>query len=342
MPASPRPPHPHDNDCAGDQALTLQDDVGLRLALLARGATWWSLQLPVPGEAQPRELLLGGATPQAHAVNTAYFGATIGRMANRIAGAQIERNGQRWALAAQPGSRHQLHGGPDGFDRRVWTLADHTPRRAVYRLHSPDGDQGFPGAVEAEAAVTLPGGGVIDLQLSATTTAATPLCLTNHAYFNLDGVRGDARAHRLTIAAARVLPVDDELIPLGPLRPVAGTPFDFTEARAIGQARDGDYDHAYLLDGGPGLRLAARLVSGDGRVQLQIDTSLPALQLYTGAGLGQQTGRDGQPLPPHAGIALEPQFLPDSPHHPEWPQPSCWLTPGQTWRHQIRYTFSAA
>lgn len=332
------------SDTPGDlQVLTLQDETGLRLTLLDRGATWWSLQLPVPGEAAPRELLLGGATPQAHLGNTAYFGATIGRVANRIAGASIARDGRTWPLVPQPGSRHQLHGGPDGFDRRRWTVVSSGPRQATFRLHSPDGDQGYPGAVTAEATVTLPGQGVIELELRATTTAPTPVGLTNHAYFNLDGAPTDARQHRLALAASQVLPVDDELIPRGPLLPVAGTPFDFRDARPIGREAGGAYDHAFLLDGGPGaLHPAATLTAADGRVQLRMDTTLPALQLYTGAGLDRQAGRDGRALPPFAGIALEPQFLPDSPHHPEWPQPSCWLEPGQAWSHRIRYTFTAS
>lgn len=319
---------------------TLQDDTGLCLKLLDWGATWWSLQLPVPGADAPRELLLGGATPKAHRANTAYFGATIGRVANRIAGACIERDGRRWPLVPQPGSPHQLHGGPDGFDRRRWSVLASTPRQVVFRLLSPDGDQGYPGAVTAEATVSLPGQGVIELGLQARTTAPTPVGLTNHAYFNLDGRASDARQHGLAIPSAQVLPVDDALIPLGPLLPVAGTPFDFRTLRPIGQAADGVYDHAFFLGGDAGLQPAATLVSADGRVRLQIDTTLPALQLYTGAHLSSQTGRDGQRLPPFAGIALEPQFLPDSPHHPEWPQPSCWLEPGQTWAHRIRYRLS--
>ena len=322
------------------ETCTLQDETGLRLTLLDWGATWWSLQLPVPGESRPRELLLGGATPQAHRDNTAYFGATIGRMANRIAGASIERDGRRWPLVPQPGSPHQLHGGPEGFDRRRWTVVASAPRQAVFRLHSPDGDQGYPGAVTAEAAVSLPGQGVIELELRATTTAPTPVGLTNHAYFNLDGTATDARQHGLAIAAEQVLPVDEALIPLGPLRPVAGTPFDFRAERPVGREAEGVYDHAFLLAGGPGLRPAATLAATDGRVRLQIETTLPALQLYTGAHLARQLGRDGLRLPPFAGIALEPQFLPDSPHHPEWPQASCWLEPGQTWSHRIRYTFT--
>jgi len=330
----------------GIQVLTLEDDCGLRLALLDRGATWWSLQLPLPGETTPRELLLGGATPQAHLDNTAYFGATIGRVANRIGGALIARKGRVWPLVPQAGSRHQLHGGPDGFHRRRWFVESSSTRHARFRLLSPDGDQGYPGALTAEVTVTLPGALVVDLELRATTSAPTPVCLTNHAYFNLDGTPGDVRRHRLMLPAAHVLPVDEELIPLGPLQTLAGTAFDFRRLRTIGtlasdgSVGDGVYDHAFLLDAAPGLHPAATLCAADGRVRLEMQTTLPALQLYTGAFLARERGRDARALPAHAGVALEPQFLPDSPNHPEWPQPSCWLEPGQTWSHQIRYAFA--
>ena len=326
---------------------TLSDDAGLQLTVLDQGATWWSMQLPVPGEARSRELLLGGTTPEAHLGNTAYFGAIIGRYANRIAGASIQHQGKRWPLVAQAGSRHQLHGGPDGFDRRRWQVASSSARHLAMTLHSPDGDQGFPGAVDAEVSVTLPGGGVIELALRATTTAPTPLCLTNHAYFNLDGRTSDVRRHHLSVAATQMLPVDRELIPLGPLAGVEGTAFDFRTARPMAanpSAGGGVLDHAFLLNEALGpagaLHDAVTLASADQRVQLTIETTLPSVQVYSGEFLFREQGRDGHPLPAHAGVALEPQFLPDSPHHPEWPQPTCWLEPGQVWEHRIRYTLT--
>jgi aldose 1-epimerase len=330
-------PSPTDPDL---RCLPLRDASGLALDLMDWGATWLSCRVPVPGEAAPREVLLGGPSPVAHRANTAYLGATVGRYANRIAGSCIEREGQVWPLTPQPGSAHQLHGGPDGFSQRRWAVLEHGPDHVCFALVSPDGDQG-----------------VIEQHFEARCSAATPVGLTNHAYFNLDGDASDIRRHQLRVPASRYLPVDEALIPLGPLAPVAGTPFDFRLLRPIaaGDAPDaGAYDHAFLLDGAAeparpegdsaralALQTAAELLASDGRLRLTIETSMAALQVYTGAYLGSQTGRDGRPMNAHAGVALEPQCLPDSPHHPEWPQPGCWLRPGQVWAQRIRYRFSA-
>lgn len=331
------------------RVLHLSDETGLRLTLLDWGATWYSLQLPVPGEARARELLLGGPTPGAHRHNSAYFGATVGRYANRIAHGHIAWQDRQWLLTRALGERHQLHGGPDGWSQRRWTLLAASEREARYALHSPDGDQGFPGAVDAECTVWLPGGGVIELALRATLDAAsptpTPVNMTNHAYFNLDGNARDVRSHLLQVAASRYTPVTPELIPTGALEDVARGGLDLRRPQRLGDVYPagglpGVLDHAWLLDA-PGLaRPAATLVSADRRVQLQLATTLPALQVYSGEFLPRETGRDGHAVPIHAGVALEPQFLPDSPHHPEWPQPSCWLAPGATWEHRLRYSFS--
>jgi aldose 1-epimerase len=178
------------------------------------------------------------------------------------------------------------------------------------------------------------------MEAVARVTARSPVCLTNHAYFNLDGVVGDVRRHRLRLASGRYLPVDDELIPLGMLLDVHDTGFDFREPKTLQadwlrdpqQRHGGGYDHAFLLDAAcRDLRApAAVLASADGALAMEIRTTLPALQLYAGqflAGL------------PFAGVALEPQFLPDSPNHPEWPQPTCWVGPGDVYRHTISYAF---
>ncbi len=325
------------------RVVTLTGSDGLQLRMLDIGATWWSLQVPVRGEARPREVLLGAATPEAHLHNRAYLGATVGRVANRIAGAVIERDGQCWPLQPQPGSPHQLHGGPDGYDRRRWHLRDLQADRACWALHSPAGDQGFPGALDIEVTVSMCGNGVIEQRFQARCTAPTPVCLTNHAYFNLDGRASDVRGHRLQIDATHVAPVDEALIPLGPLAPVDDGAFDFRALRRIDAQEAGDYDHGLLLasPARPMLHPAAVLVSADARLWMRLFTTMPALQLYTGRHLAGEPGRDGGPLSAHAGVALEPQWLPDSAHHPEWPQPELWLEPGQTWAHTLRLVFDA-
>lgn len=328
------------------EVLQLSDADGLTLTLMDWGATWLSCRVPLRDGA-PREVILGGPSPAAQRHGGGFLGATVGRYANRIAGARLQRGGQVWPLQAQPGSRHTLHGGPLGLHAQRWQIAERSAAAVCFTLDSPAGDQGFPGRLQARVGYRLAGGGVIEMHAEAEVDAACPVALTNHSYFNLDGHAGDARAHRLQLAAAAFVPVDAELIPLGAPAAVDGTGFDFRAPQTIasrwladGQQRQaGGYDHAYLLDlaCAGGRHAAAVLESADGRLALHLHTSLPALQLYTGQHLHQVPGRDGRPLAACAGIALEPGFLPDSPNHPEWPQPDCWLQPGQLYRHVIRY-----
>lgn len=177
-----------------------------------------------------------------------------------------------------------------------------------------------------------------------------PVCITNHSYFNLDGMASDVRDHRLRIAAPQYLPVDDALIPLGPLAEVDGTGFDFREAKTLRadwlrdaqQRAGGGYDHAFLLDGSchdmgaPAVELHSR----DGALRMSLATTLPAVQLYAGQYLHEVPLALDRHFASCSGMALEPQFLPDSPNHPEWPQPSCWFGPDRPYRHLTRYRFS--
>ena len=317
----------------------LDDGAGLRVALMDIGATWLSCRLRLP-EGGERELLLGHARPQDHLREGGFLGVLIGRYANRIAGARFRLDGIEHALAANEG-RHQLHGGPRGFHSLRWQVLDAGPRELRLRLVSPEGDQGFPGTLAVEAVYAMAAPGELSLSWTAHCTAACPVNLTSHAYFNLDGDARSIAGHRLQIMADEVLPVDTEMIPTGQVLPVAGTPFDFRQARrAIGD--DGRvYDHCWRLNARcAGARhAAATLTSGDGRVTMDVFTTLPGLQHYSGQHLAEAHGRDGRPFAPSAGIALEPQFFPDSPNRPEWPQPSCVLRPGASMSHSIRWRF---
>jgi len=339
---------PHDTTDS-PAVLTLRNAQGLELSLMDLGATWLSCKVPMPG-GPAREVLLGRESPHEPHATAAFLGATIGRYANRIGQACIRRDGEEIRLTPGAGSRHQLHGGPRGFDKLRWTIASHDDREAVFTLVSPDGDQGFPGELDVRVSYRLLDGLEIEMQAEARTSAPTPVCVTNHAYFNLDAVHGDARQQSLRIPAAQYLPVDGELIPLGELAPVQATGFDFREPKTLAQdwLRDeqqqpgAGYDHAFLLDAGcAGMHQpAAALQAADGSLAMELFTTLPSLQMYAGQFLGGTPSRDGTPYPACAGIALEPQFLPDSPNHSEWPQPSCWLMPGEVYRHTIRWRFS--
>lgn len=319
-------------------AWTLQGEDGLAIRVLARGATWTSCQVPLsPGGAR-REVLLGFADAADYPRQQSYIGATIGRFANRIAHGRLQWQGQTLTLARHAGAAHTLHGGPEGFDQRLWTLRAQGPRQLTLGLVSPAGDQGFPGRLEAEVSYRLTDAGTVEIHTLAEVDAPCPVALTNHAYFQLDGQASDVRQHRLQLAAASALPVDASLAPSGPPAPVQGTPLDYRQPRPIAQA----LDSAFVLDAAcaDAAQPAATLWAADGRLRLRVATSLPALQVYTGEHLGANTAACTAPLPAFAGVALEPQHLPDSPNHPEWPGlPSPWLLPGTSSRQLLRYRF---
>lgn len=342
------PPRPLDpKACPPIRTLQLAHPDGLRLQLMDLGATWLSCEVPL-GPGRWREVLLGCQHPADYLRQSAYLGATIGRFSNRIAEARLRTAQGDIALRPNPGSRHQLHGGPDGFDRRLWGVASHGPLHAEFSLRSPHGDQGFPGELHARVRYELIDALSLRIHLWAQVSAPCPVSLTNHAYFNLDAQPGDVRQHTLRLAAQHYLPVDAELIPLGELAPVAGTGFDFRQPKTLQQdwLRDPQqkhgcgYDHAFLLDPARGPHDAvAQLSSAQGDLQLALHTSLPSLQLYAGQFLAGTPNRQGQPYADCSGVALEPQFLPNGMHHPQWPQPSCWLQPGETFSHHIDYRF---
>ena len=307
--------------------IRLANAAGLELRLLRHGASWVGCRVPLR-DGSHREVLLSLDTLAQHRANRAYVGATVGRWANRIAGPVLQRNGRTWPLATEPGKAHQLHGGPGGFHQRDWVVRELDVRHATFGLHSPDADQGFPGALDVTVRYALGADLSVELVFDAVLHGeqACPVSLTNHAYFQLDGGPCDVRQQLLRVAGGHYLPVDASGLPLGGPAPVESTRFDFQHERRI----DAALDHAFLLRGGAALR------SADGQVQLQLFTSMPALQVYSGEFLPEGTGGRH---PSFSGIALEPGWLPDSPHHPEWPQPDCWLAPGRRWQHRIVYRF---
>lgn len=275
-----------------------------------------------------------------------YFGVVPGRYANRIANGKFSLNGKEYSLSVNEGT-NTLHGGKVGFDRHNWT-AKEVPDGVEFTLVSPDGDQGFPGTLTAHVRYTLRGG-MIAIHYSATTDKPTVVNLTNHTYFNLSGAgSGTILSEKLTIDADKFTPVDSKLIPTGKLEPVAGTPFDFTHPETIG-ARINDnneqlklahgYDQNWVLRGKMGvLHPAARVYDpASGRV-LEVATTEPGVQFYTGNFL------DGSFSGPHGkydfrtGLCLETQHYPDSPNHPSFPTTE--LKPGQTYNSETTWTLT--
>lgn len=256
-----------------------------------------------------------------------YFGALVGRYANRIGGAAFELDGRTCHLTRNEGRNH-VHGGALGFDKRVWDARE-TADGVELSLVSADGEEGFPGRLEVSAAYTLDEDGALRIAYRAATDAPTVLNLTNHTYWNLAGAdSGSALGQRLRIAAGRITPADTESLPTGEFRPVDGTRFDFRESRPV----SGEYDHNYVLDEGASGPAAELYDEASGRV-LTVTTTEPGLQLYTADHF------DGEPFGPCAGIALETQHFPDSPNRPEFP--STVLRPGQEHVSTTVYGFSA-
>ncbi|MFE9425600.1 aldose epimerase family protein [Kitasatospora sp. NPDC006697] len=324
---------------------------GVTVEVLSLGARLQAVHVPDREGMRANVVLCSDEVPDLFG-EAAYFGATVGRYANRIAHGMLPLGDRVHRLAIQP-TGHTLHGGPDGFATRLWDGALVRAGRQVgvrLRLHSPDGDQGFPGAVSAEVTYLLGPDGDLSIDYRAATDAPTVVNLTNHAYFNLAGEgRSSVLDHLLQVNAEQYSPVDRDLIPLGAPAPVAGTPFDLREAREIGgriaaghpqlRRAGGGFDHNWVLDGA-GLRQVAVLSHpGNGR-RIECLTTEPGLQVYTGNHFdGSLTGRYGTPYRAHAGIALETQHFPDSPNHPEYP--STLLNPGEEYRSTTVYRFSA-
>lgn len=326
---------------------TLRNAGGMVATFMDWGATWLSARVPMH-DGTVREALLGCATPSDYLHQSAYLGAAIGRYANRIAHSTFSREGKSWQLVANQGA-HQLHGGPTGFHYRRWQIVRQAEQEVEYQLVSADGDQGYPGNLKVTLLYRLDDDNTVSVSFGAEVDQPCPVNLTNHAYFNLDAEHGDARHHRLQLNATHYLPVDGEGIPNGDLKQVTGTSFDFSQPKLVAQdfLQDDDqravkgYDHAFLLNKESASQPAARLWSADGKLELSVFTTAPALQFYSGNYLQGTPAREQGVYGAFQGIALESEFLPDSPNHPEWPQPDCWLQPGESYQSVTHYRLTA-
>ena len=331
------------------EQVTLQNAAGATATFMDWGATWLSFTLPL-ADGSTRELLLGCESPHDYMNQSAYLGATVGRYANRIARSQFEIDGKPHLVVANQGV-HQLHGGPEGFHARRWKILSRTAQKISFQLFSADGDQGFPGNMTATVHYQLTDDNRLEIRYEATVDKLCPVNLTNHAYFNLDGEGTDARQHKLQLFADRFLPVDSDGIPCADPTTVENTGMNFNAPKTLAkdflsdrdQQRVKGYDHAYLLNRtcNSGEFPAAHLWSAEGKVQMSVFTSAPALQLYSGNFLGGTPNRSGGEYASYSGVALESEFLPDSPNHATWPQPSCWIKPGQTYKSATTYQFFA-
>lgn len=322
---------------------SLSNGQGVRVGLINLGGIITAVEVP-DRKGEKANITLSLPDLAAYEKNGSYFGGICGRFANRIAKGKFTLDGTEYTLVTNNGPNH-LHGGEVGFMRRVW---QHTPVKGdgyvgvKFLYVSPDGEDGYPGQLNVNVTYTLSDANALKIEYEATAVKPTVLNLTNHAYWNLAGT-GPILDHQLTLFCDRYLPVDETSIPTGEIAAVAGTPMDFLKPVAIG-ARitepvngGGGYDHCYVVNGEVGtLRPAAKIVDpASGRV-MEIATTEPAIQFYTGNFLDgtPETGNAAK----HGAFCLEAQHYPDSPNRPEFPTTT--LNPGETYKQTTVHTFS--
>lgn len=332
---------------------TLKNSSGMSVGIMTYGATVVSVLAPDKA-GKLEDVVLGFDTVAEYEEGSPYFGCIVGRYANRIGGAKFSLEGKEYTLFDND-KGNTLHGGKKGFDKVVWSAAPvETKRGAAVKFSyvSKDGEEGYPGTLTCAVTYTLTEKNKLRIRYEATTDKTTVCNLTHHSYFNLAGAgNGDVLGHEVEIVADKFTPTDAKAIPTGELKPVAGTPFDFLKAMAIG-ARIGaedeqlklgkGYDHNYVLSGAPDVKSGVRKAAvvsepGSGRT-LEVYTTEPGLQFYTGNFLeGTLKGKGGKVYAHRGGFCLEAQKFPDSPNKPTFP--SAVLAPGQTYKQTTVYAF---
>jgi aldose 1-epimerase len=330
------------------KAHTLTNKNGLQATVIDFGAIL--TEMIVPDKAgKMADITLGCDKLEDYVKGTPYFGATTGRVGNRIAKGEFTLEGKKYTLAKNNGPNH-LHGGVKALDKQVWKAKEipgATSNSVEFTYTSKDGEEGYPGTLAIKVTYTLTDNNELRIDYEATTDKATPVNLTNHAYWNLAGhAAGEILGHEVQLVADRYTPTDDTLIPTGKIVPVKGTPFDFTTPKTIGsrigeiKGDPGGYDLNFVLNSeGKKLALAARVVDPKSGRVLEIETTEPGIQFYSGNFLdGKQVGKGGVMYKKHTGFCLETQHFPDSVNQPSFP--STILKPGDTYRTTTVHRFS--
>lgn len=332
------------------EAFTLTNANGMEVKAITYGGIITSLKVPDKA-GHIGDVVLGYDTLQGYLDKSPFFGTIVGRYGNRIGKGQFTIDGTTYTLPRNNGENH-LHGGPQGFDKKVWKAEPFERADGVgivFTHTSPDGDMGYPGTLQARVTYTLTPDNTLRFDYEATTDRTTPVNLTQHTYFNLAGAgNGDILGHEIAFVADRYTPVDKGLIPTGELASVEGTPFDFRKATTIGARIDADhaqialgggYDHNMVFTRtGAGLERVVSVHEPTTGRTMDMATTQPATQFYTGNFLdGTITGKDGKVYPKRSGFCLETQHYPDSPNKPLFP--TTLLKPGETYRQSTAYTF---
>jgi aldose 1-epimerase len=330
----------------------LTNSKGMEARITNYGARLVSLKVPDKNN-QFADVVLGFDSLDGYLRENPYFGAVVGRYGNRIAKGQFTLDGVKYTLARNNGE-NSLHGGIQGFDKRVWEpkpSSGSDGQKLELTYISKDGEEGYPGTLTTTVIYTLTDQNELRLDYVTSSDKDTVANITNHSYFNLAGQgEGDILGHQLTLAADRFTPVDAGLIPTGELRPVEGTPFDFRQPHAIGERIGEDneqlrlgkgYDHNFVLNGAMGtLRAAAKVVEPTSGRTMEVLTTEPGVQFYTGNFLdGSITGKSGKVYKQRYAFCLETQHFPDSPNHPQFP--SVVVKPGVPYHSTTVFRFSA-
>ena len=325
---------------------TLSNPAGVTAKIMTYGATLIDVETP-DRNGKLENITLHLDSLHDYLAGHPYFGSVVGRYGNRIAKGKFALDGAQYTLATNNEPNH-LHGGKRGFDKVVWKAQPITAADAVgvaFSYTSQDGEEGYPGTLQVTVTYTLTRSNELKMEYTATTNKATVLNLTNHTYWNLGGIHaGNILDHELLLNADRYLPVDKTLIPTGELRSVKGTPMDFTEAKTVGSRiaqMETGYDHCYVLNkrgSGMSLTLAARVVEPKGGRVMEVYTTQPGIQFYSGNFLDGTLKSDGVAYAKHYALCLETQHFPDSPNRPEFP--STVLRPGQKYVQLTVHKFS--
>lgn len=329
--------------------VTLTNSNGVSVDVINYGGIITRIETP-DSNGNMGNIVLGMDNLEDYTNATTYFGAIIGRFGNRIANGKFSLNGTDYQLATNDGANH-LHGGVQGFDKKVWTMAPFSTENSAgvtLKLISPDGDQGYPGTLTTQVTYTLTNKNTLNMQFVAKTDKPTIINMTQHSYFNLAG-KGDILDHQMQINSNAITPVDSGLIPTGELMQVAGTPFDFRNSKAIGKDINIDdeqlklgkgYDHNFVLKNKPNHDLieAANVYEPSSGRTLTVYTEEPAVQFYSGNFLdGSSKQASGLVHKLRSGFCLEPQHFPDAPNQPRFP--STTLIPGEVYSTRIVYEF---
>lgn len=343
-------PYGTTTDSVAVELYTLKNTNGMTVKITNYGGTITSWTAP-DSAGNYEDVVLGMENLQGYLDGVPYFGALIGRYGNRIAKGKFKIDGEEYNVPVNNGE-NALHGGIKGFDKVVWTATPLEGEEVGLKLNyiSNDGEEGYPGKLSVEVIYTLQNDNSLKIDYQASTDKATVVNLTNHTYFNLTGnVKRDVLAHEVMLAADRFLPVDKGLIPTGELRSVKGTPFDFTALKSIGERINdttntqiilgGGYDHAWVFtDESNKLKSVAKVVDPSSKRTLEVLTTEPAVQFYTGNFLdGTLTGKNGTVYNKRCGFCLETQHYPDAPNQPEFP--STTLLPRETYTSTTVYKF---